>query len=94
MRRDIANIVNELAGAVPEYARIHVDTIRMYWMIFGYCKAHKCNPRSNSYELNNGLFSINGECTERVHPLPVKIMDCLEGAHWEGRILARQYEEV
>lgn len=94
MRRDITNIVNELSAGVPEYARLYVDTVRMYYLIFGYCKKHSTSPRRNSYSLDNGLFYINGQAMERVHPLPVEIMDSLEGEHWESKCLSMVYEEV
>lgn len=94
MRRDITNIVNELAAGVPEYARIYVDTIRMYYLIFGYCKAHNTTPRRNNYRLDNGLFYINGQALERVHPLPVNIMDSLACEYWESKCLSMGYEEV
>ena len=94
MRRDITGIVNRLAACVPLYARGYVDTVRMYYLIFNYCRETKTSPRSNSYELVNGLFIINGERMERVHPLPEKIMDSAAAEHWETAILAKQYEEV
>lgn len=94
MRRDITNIVNALAAGVPEYARLYVDVIRMYYLILDYCKRHKTSPRRNDYRLDNGLFYINGQVIERVHPLPSKIMDSLEAEHWESRCLSMTYEEV
>lgn len=94
MRGDIKRIVNDLAGCVPGYARGYVDTVRMYYVIFGYCKSRGVSPAGNSYSLENGLFSINGEVFERVHPLPSRIMDGLEAEHWESKCLSMTYEEV
>lgn len=93
-RKDICRIVNELAAGVPEYARGYVDTVRMYMLIWAYCRDHKCTPGKQDYSLVNGLFYINGKAAERVHALPERITVSEAAACWESRILARQYEEV
>jgi hypothetical protein len=94
MRRDVSRVVNELAAGVPLYARGYVDTVRMYYLIVDYCRRHKTSLRKNSYRLDNGLFFINDEPIERVHPLPSRIMDSAATEHWEAAVLAKQYEEV
>ena len=93
-RKDICRIVNELAAGVPEYANSYVDTVRMYMLIWSYCRDHKCTPGKQEYKLVNGVFFINGLAAERVHPLPERIAGTEAGEHWESCILARQYEEV
>ena len=89
MRSSIVNITNELA----EKCTLNVDITLIYNLILDYCKKNNTlhTPRKNTYDIKNGVLSINGQNIERVDPLPgchIVIED--EAYYWEGKKLAAQ----
>ena len=87
MRQDIVNKVN----ALSESSRtLNIDVLKMYNLIFDYCKKNKKSPSKVECSLNNGVLVIDGNNIERVAPLIRPFMiDSPEADYYENRILAR-----
>ena len=87
MRQDIVNKVN----ALSESSRTsNIDVLKMYNLIFDYCKKNKKSPSKVECSLNNGVLVIDGNNIERVAPLIRPFMiDSPEADYYENRILAR-----
>ena len=93
MRQDIINKVNRLSKAS---GTLNIDVLKMYDLIFNYCKKNKKNPSKVECSLNNGILVIDGNNIERVTPLVRPFMvENPEADYYENRILARAglYEE-
>ena len=87
MRQDIVNKVNALSESNKT---LNIDVLKMYNLIFDYCKENKKNPSKVECSLNNGVLVIDGNNIERVAPLVRPFMiDNLEADYYENRILAR-----
>ena len=87
MRQDIVNKVNALSESNKT---LNIDVLKMYNLIFDYCKENKKNPSKVEWSLNNGVLVIDGNNIERVAPLVRPFMiDNLEADYYENRILAR-----
>ena len=87
MRQDIVNKVNALSESSKT---LNIDVLKMYNLIFDYCKENKKNPSKVECSLNNGVLVIDGNNIERVAPLVRPFMiDNLEADYYENRILAR-----
>ena len=87
MRQDIVNKVNRLSKAS---GTSNIDVLKMYDLIFNYCKRNKKNPSKVECSLNNGVFVIDGNNIERVAPLVRPFMiDSPEADYYENRILAK-----
>ena len=87
MRQDIVNKVN----ALSESSRtLNIDVLKMYNLIFDYCKKNKKSPSKVECSLNNGVLVIDGNNIERVVPFIRPFMiDSPEADYYENRILAR-----
>ena len=87
MRQDIVNKVNRLSKAS---GTSNIDVLKMYDLIFNYCKRNKKNPSKVECSLNNGVLVIDGNNIERVAPLVRPFMvENPEADYYENRILAR-----
>lgn len=87
MRQDIVNKVNRLSKAS---GTSNVDVLKMYNLIFNYCKVNKKQPSKVECSLNNGVLVIDGNNIERVAPLIRPFMvENPEADYYENRILAR-----
>ena len=87
MRQDIVNKVNRLSKSSRT---LNIDVLKMYNLIFDYCKKNKKNPLKVESSLNNGVLVIDGNNIERVAPLIRPFMiDSPEADYYENRILAR-----
>ena len=87
MRQDIVNKVNRLSKAS---GTLNIDVLKMYDLIFNYCKKNKKNPSKVECSLNNGVLVIDGNNIERVAPLVRPFMvENPEADYYENRILAR-----
>ena len=87
MRQDIVNKINRLSKASETS---NIDVLKMYNLIFNYCKKSKKNPSKVECSLNNGVLVIDGNNIERVAPLVRPFMiDSPEADYYENRILAR-----
>ena len=87
MRQDIVNKVNELSEASGS---LEINVLKMYNLIFDYCKKNQIAPSKICCTLNNGVLVINGKNIERVSPLVRPFMiDSIKADYYENRILAR-----
>ena len=87
MRQDIVNKVNALSESNKT---LNIDVLKMYNLIFDYCKENKKRPSKVECSLNNGVLVIDGNNIERVAPLIRPFMiDSPEADYYENRILAR-----
>ena len=87
MRQDIVNKVNALSESSKT---LNIDVLKMYNLIFDYCKKNKKSPSKVECSLNNGVLVIDGNNIERVAPLIRPFMiDSPEADFYENRILAR-----
>ena len=87
MRQDIVNKVNRLSKAS---GTSNIDVLKMYDLIFNYCKVNHKNPSKVECSLNNGVLVIDRNNVERVAPLVRPFMvDMSEADYYENRILAR-----
>ena len=87
MRQDIVKKVNKLSKTSRT---LNIDVLKMYNLIFDYCKKNKKSPSKVECSLNNGVLVINGNNIERVAPLIRPFMiDSPEADYYENRILAR-----
>ena len=87
MRQDIVNKVNRLSKTS---GTLNIDVLKMYDLIFNYCKKNKKNPSKVECSLNNGVLVIDGNNVERVVPLVRPFMvENPEADYYENRILAR-----
>ena len=87
MRQDIVNKVNALSESSKT---LNIDVLKMYNLIFDYCKKNKKSPSKVECSLNNGVLVIDGNNIERVSPLIRPFMiDSPEADYYENRILAR-----
>ena len=87
MRQDIVNKVNALSESNKT---LNIDVLKMYNLIFDYCKENKKRPSKVECSLNNGVLVIDGNNIERVAPLIRPFMiDSPEADSYENRILAR-----
>ena len=66
MRQDIVNKVNRLSKAS---GTLNIDVLKMYDLIFNYCKVNHKSPSKVKCSLNNGVLVIDGNNVERVVPL-------------------------
>ena len=85
MRQDIVNKVNRLSKAS---GTLNIDVLKMYNLIFNYCKLNKKQPSKVECSLSNGVLVIDGNNIERVAPLPPKCIFDEESYYIEGKILA------
>ena len=87
MRQDIVNKVNALSESSKT---LNIDVLKMYNLIFDYCKENKKSPSKVECSLNNGVLVIDGNNIERVAPLIRPFMiDSPKADYYENRILAR-----
>ena len=87
MRQDIVNKVTRLSESSKT---LNIDVLKMYNLIFDYCKENKKRPSKVECSLNNGVLVIDGNNIERVAPLIRPFMiDSPEADYYENRILAR-----
>ena len=87
MRQDIVNKVNRLSKAS---GTLGIDVLKMYDLIFNYCKINHKRPSKVECSLNNGVLVIDGNNVERVVPLVKSFMvENPEADYYENRILAR-----
>ena len=87
MRQDIVNKVNRLSESS---GTLNIDVLKMYNLIFDYCKENKKRPSKVECSLNNGVLVIDGNNIERVAPLIRPFMvENPEADYYENRILAR-----
>ena len=87
MRQDIVNKVNRLSKSS---GTSNIDVLKIYDLIFNYCKVNHKNPSKVECSLNNGVLVIDGNNVERVVPLVRPFMvDMSEADYYENRILAR-----
>ena len=87
MRQDIVNKVNRLSKAS---GTLNIDVLKMYDLIFNYCKVNHKSPSKVECSLNNGVLVIDGNSVERVIPLVRPFMvENPEADYYENRILAR-----
>lgn len=87
MRQDIVNKVNALSESNKT---LNIDVLKMYNLIFDYCKENKKRSSKVECSLNNGVLVIDGNNIERVAPLIRPFMiDSPEADYYENRILAR-----
>lgn len=63
MRKDIKNIVNNLALQCGLNFRI----LECYNLILNYCKKNKIRPTKNDYKIKNGCLFINNKFIKRVN---------------------------
>ena len=87
MRQDIVNKVNRLSKAS---GTLNIDVLKMYDLIFNYCKINHKRPSKVECSLNNGVLVIDGNNVERVVSLVRPFMvENPEADYYENRILAR-----
>ena len=87
MRQYIVNKVNRLSKAS---GALNIDVLKMYDLIFNYCKINHKRPSKVECSLNNGVLVIDGNNVERVVPLVKSFMvENPEADYYENRILAR-----
>ena len=87
MRQDIVNKVNRLSKSSEA---LNIDVLKMYYLIFNYCKINHKRPSKVECSLNNGVLVIDGNNVERVVPLVKSFMvENPEADYYENRILAR-----
>ena len=87
MRQDIVNKVNRLSKVS---GTLGIDVLKMYDLIFNYCKINHKRPSKVECSLNNGVLVIDGNNVERVVPLVRPFMvENPEADYYENRILAR-----
>lgn len=87
MRQDIVNKVNRLSRSS---GTSNIDVLKMYNLIFDYCKVNHKRPSKVECTLNNGVLVIDGNNIERVAPLVKPFMiDNPEADYYENKILAR-----
>lgn len=87
MRQDIVNKVNRLSKSSEA---LNIDVLKMYDLIFNYCKINHKRPSKVECSLNNGVLVIDGNNVERVAPLVRPFMvENPEADYYENRILAR-----
>ena len=87
MRQDIVNKVNRLSKSSRT---LNIDVLKMYNLIFDYCRKNKKSPSKVECSLNNGVLVIDGNNIERVAPLIRPFMiDSPEADYYENRILTR-----
>lgn len=86
MRKDIINIVNELAA----HGTLDFNCIECYQIILDFCKASGTKPNNNKYNVLNGMLQINGANVRRVDRLPKKVQFDEIADYYENKILARQ----
>ena len=87
MRQDIVNKVNRLSKSSEA---LNIDVLKMYDLIFNYCKINHKRPSKVECSLNNGVLVIDGNNIERVAPLVRPFMvENPEADYYENRILAR-----
>ena len=87
MRQDIVNKVNRLSKAS---GTLNIDVLKIYDLIFNYCKVNHKSPSKVECILNNGVLVIDGNNVERVVPLVRPFMvENPEADYYENRILAR-----
>lgn len=87
MRQDIVNKVNRLSKAS---GTSNIDVLKMYDLIFNYCKINHKRPSKVECSLNNGVLVIDGNNIERVAPIVRPFMvENPEAGYYENRILAR-----
>ena len=87
MRQDIVNKVNRLS---KESGALNIDVLKMYDLIFNYCKVNHKSPSKVECSLNNGVLVIDGNNVERVVSLVRPFMvENPEADYYENRILAR-----
>ena len=87
MRKDIVSKVNRLSKTS---GTLNIDVLKMYDLIFNYCKKNKKSPSKVECSLNNGVLVIDGNNIERVVPLVRPFMiNSPEADYYENRILAR-----
>lgn len=85
MRQDIVNKVNRLSKSS---GTLNIDVLKMYDLIFNYCKVNHKSPSKVECSLNNGVLVIDGNNIERVAPLPIKCAYDEKAYYIEGKILA------
>ena len=87
MRHDIVNKVNRLSKAS---GTSNIDVLKIYNLIFNYCKVNHKSPSKVECSLNNGILVIDGNNMERVAPIIRPFMvENPEADYYENRILAR-----
>ena len=87
MRQDIVNKVNKLSKSS---GTSHIDVLKMYNLIFSYCKVNHKSPSKVKCSLNNGVLVIDGNNIERVAPLVKSFMiGSPKADYYENRILAQ-----
>ena len=87
MRQDIVNKVNRLSKSSEA---LNIDVLKMYDLIFNYCKINHKRPSKVECSLNNGVLVIDGNNVERVVPIVKSFMvENPEADYYENRILAR-----
>ena len=87
MRQDIVNKVNALSESNKT---LNIDVLKMYNLIFDYCKENKKRPSKVECSLNNGVLVIDGNNIERVAPLVKSFMiGSPKADYYENRILAQ-----
>ena len=87
MRQDIVNKVNRLSKAS---GTLNIDILKMYDLIFNYCKINHKSPSKVECSLNNGVLVIAGNNVERVAPLVRSFMiGSPKADYYENRILAQ-----
>lgn len=87
MRQDIVNKVNRLSKAS---GTLNIDVLKMYDLIFNYCKVNHKRPSKVECSLNNGVLVIDGNNVERVESLVRPFMvDMPKADYYENRILAQ-----
>ena len=87
MRQDIVNKVNRLSKAS---GTLGIDVLKMYDLIFNYCKINHKRPSKVECSLNNGVLVIDGNNVERVESLVRPFMvDMPKADYYENRILAQ-----
>ena len=87
MRQDIVNKVNRLSKAS---GTSNIDVLKMYDLIFNYCKINHKRPSKVECSMNNCVLVIDGNNVERVAPLVRPFMiDSPEADYYENKILAQ-----
>ena len=81
MRQDIVNKVNRLSKAS---GTLNIDVLKMYDLIFNYCKVNNKQPSKVECSLNNGILVIDGNNIERVAPLVRPFMSDSRKADYYG----------
>lgn len=84
MRSDIINAVNKLS---MQSENTNIDVVKMYNLIFDYCKKNGTAVKNLKLELINGLFFINKEPLERVAPLPPRVAYSEKAYYYAGKCI-------